>query len=115
LPKRRAEGCVVEKRRAEGCVVEAVCNGQVIARSGRTLLVDGYPYFPPEDVRTQLLRPSRTKSLCPWKGIASYLTVDVAGRRHRNAAWTYRHPFLRARRIANRIAFGDDVSIGTAE
>ncbi len=73
-------------------MIEAVFNGQVIARSERTVVVERNHYFPAADVDSQFLRRSRMKSLCPWKGIASYYTVDVGGVRDRQAAWTYRHP-----------------------
>ena len=51
------------------------------------------------------------KSLCPWKGVASYYTVEVDGARDTNAAWTYRHPSPLARRIKNHIAFWGDVVV----
>ncbi len=74
-------------------MVEARFNGRVIARSRDTVLVEGNHYFPMQAVSQRYLTASRSKSLCPWKGIASYYTVEVDGQRDRNAAWTYRHPF----------------------
>jgi uncharacterized protein (DUF427 family) len=86
-------------------MIEAKFNGQVIARSEHTVVVDGNYYFPPADVESRFLRRSRMKSLCPWKGIASYYTVDVEGAHGRNAAWTYRHPLPLARQVKNHVAF----------
>lgn len=92
-------------------MVEASLAGQVIARSDRTVLIEGNHYFPPQDVDERFLHRTRMKSLCPWKGIASYYTVDVDGIRSRNASWSYRHPSPLARRIKNHIAFWGAVDI----
>lgn len=84
---------------------QAVFRGTVIAESDQTVIVEGHRYFPPESLSSGVLSRSWMKSLCYWKGIASYYDIDtgVAGERH--AAWTYRHPTPFARRIKNRIAF----------
>ena len=90
---------------------EAMFNGQVIARSDATVVVEGNHYFPAEAVRDEFLTRSRMKSVCPWKGVASYYTVEVGGVRDANAAWTYRHPSPLARRIKNHVAFWGDVRV----
>ncbi len=95
-------------------MVEAVFGGQVIARSEATVMVEGNHYVPPESIRSGFLVRSRAKSLCPWKGIASYYTVAVDEVQGRNAAWTYRHPSPLARRIKNHVAFTPIVDVGTA-
>jgi len=92
-------------------VIEAVFNGVVVARSADTVLVEGNHYFPPGSVEQSFLVRSRAKSLCPWKGLASYYTVEVDGVRVRNAAWTYRHPSPLARRIKNYVAFWGGVQV----
>ena len=92
-------------------MVEAIFNGQVIATSAHTVVVEGNHYFPPGDVDQRFLRATRMKSLCPWKGIASYYTVEVDDVRDRNAAWTYRHPSPLARRIKNHVAFWGQVQV----
>jgi len=94
-------------------MVEAVFGGQVIARSDATVMVEGNHYFPPEAIRSEFLIPSRAKSLCPWKGIASYYTVALEDVQGRNAAWTYRHPSPLARRIKNHVAFSPIVDVET--
>lgn len=96
-------------------MIEAMFNGQVIARSGQTVVVDGNHYFPPSEVDSRFLRRSQMKSMCPWKGIASYYTLDVDGAHRRNAAWTYRHPSPLARKIKNHLAFWGDVQVREAE
>lgn len=96
-------------------MVEAVFQGRVIARSDDTVVVEGNHYFPPGAVDERYLEASRTKSLCPWKGVASYYTVRVDGSASPNAAWTYRHPSPLARRIKNHVAFWGDVTVRDSE
>jgi uncharacterized protein (DUF427 family) len=89
----------------------AIYNGEVIAQGRDVVLLEGNVYFPPSAVRDQYLQTTRSKSLCPWKGVASYYTVQVAGQADRNAAWTYRHPSPLARRIKDHVAFWHGVRI----
>jgi uncharacterized protein (DUF427 family) len=91
--------------------MKAIWNGKVIAESDETVYLEGIHYFPPESVDRRFLRPSAMRSLCPWKGIASYQTLEVGGERNRNAAWTYRHPFPWVRKIRNHVAFWGGVEI----
>jgi uncharacterized protein (DUF427 family) len=60
-------------------------NGVVIAESDDIVIVEGNAYFPREAVRDDVLRPSETHTLCPWKGIASYYNLDVDGAVNRDA------------------------------
>lgn len=82
-----------------------------IASSDDIVDVEGNAYFPLSDVDSTVLTPSRTRTLCPWKGIAGYYTLDVDGAVLRNAAWTYRHPSPLARRIKDRVAFTGVVDV----
>ncbi|HTM94981.1 MAG TPA: DUF427 domain-containing protein [Croceibacterium sp.] len=91
--------------------VEAVWKDQVIARSDRTVVVEGNHYFPPEDVDSSLLEKSDTTTVCPWKGIAHYYSVDVDGERLENAAWYYPEPKPKAEQIRGRIAFWKGVEV----
>ncbi len=89
----------------------AVLGGHVIAESSDVVLLEGNVYFPRAAVHEEFLRPTRSTSLCPWKGIASYFTVEVDAVRDRDAAWTYRHPSPLARRIKGRVAFWHGVTV----
>lgn len=51
----------------------------VVARSDQTVVVEGNHCSPLGSVTEGVLRPSRSKSLCPWKGVASYYTVVTDG------------------------------------
>jgi len=68
-------------------------NGQTIAESDHTIVVEGNHYFPVDDVRDELLHATSSRTLCPWKGIANYWTVEVDGVHAKNAAWGYRRPW----------------------
>jgi uncharacterized protein (DUF427 family) len=89
----------------------AIWNGVTIAHSDETVVLEGNHYFPPESVDPEVLTRSRMKSLCPWKGLASYYHVEAGGERGSNGAWTYRHPYPWIRKIKNHIAFWNGVEI----
>lgn len=95
-------------------MVKAIWKGKVLAESGRTEIVEGNHYFPPDAVHKEFLRPSETHSVCPWKGVASYYSIEVDGEKNPDAAWYYPDPKPAARNIAGRIAFWKGVRIETA-
>lgn len=92
--------------------VQAVFNATVIAESDETIVVEGNHYFPEESLRSEHLTPTRAKTVCPWKGLASYYTVTAGGSTSKNAAWQYRHPLPLARKIKGRVAFAGGVVVG---
>jgi uncharacterized protein (DUF427 family) len=93
--------------------VRAVCRGQVIAESNDTVVVEGNHYFPVESLRWEYFTASRTRTVCPWKGLANYYTITVAEVVHPDAAWFYPHPTPLTRKVKNRVAFwcGVDIQI----
>lgn len=84
---------------------KVIVNGQVVADSDRTVVVEGNHYFPREAVRAEYLEESTLTTVCGWKGTASYYHVVVDGDRRTDAAWYYPQPSRRARAIADHIAF----------
>jgi uncharacterized protein (DUF427 family) len=92
--------------------VKATWNGVVLAESDATIVVEGNHYFPPDSVESRYLLASPTKTTCSWKGEASYYTVDVAGARNEDAAWTYPSPKPAAQAIAGYVAFWHGVQVG---
>ena len=54
---------------------------------------------------------SDTQSVCPWKGTASYYTVEVNGERNPDAAWYYPEPKEAAAEIKGRVAFWKGVDV----
>lgn len=94
--------------------IQATWNGEVIASSDQTIVVEGNHYFPPASVRQELLRPSATQSTCPWKGEARYHSLQVGDDKNPDAAWYYPAPIDAAREIAGYVAFWKGVKIGPA-
>lgn len=90
---------------------KAVWNGTVIAESDETVVVEGNHYFPEDSVRTELLSESSTQTRCPWKGMASYYSIDVDGEHNADAAWYYPDPSPAASKIKNHVAFWRGVQV----
>lgn len=90
---------------------QAIWNGAVIAESDDTVVVEGNYYFPIESIDRRYLVESDTHSVCPWKGTASYYTLEVDGERNEDAAWYYPTPSPAAKKIAGRVAFWRGVEI----
>jgi uncharacterized protein (DUF427 family) len=92
-------------------VVRAIWNGAVIAESDDTVVVEGNHYFPVESVDDDLLRPSDHTSVCPWKGTASYYSLEVDGETNADAVWYYPEPKDAAKEITGRVAFWKGVTV----
>ncbi|GIG41561.1 DUF427 domain-containing protein [Cellulomonas phragmiteti] len=91
--------------------MRATFEGQVLAESGSTVVVEGNHYFPPASVDWELLEASDTRTTCPWKGVASYWSVAGAGPSGRDVAWAYPDPKAAAVEIAGHVAFWRGVVI----
>jgi len=92
-------------------MVKAVWNGNIIAESDQTIVVEGNHYFPPETVERSFLVESETNSVCPWKGLASYYHIKIGDQVNRDAAWYYPEPKEAAKKIKNYAAFWRGVEI----
>lgn len=84
--------------------------GEVIADTTRAyrVLETSHPpvyYIPPEDVRSEVLRPSRRRTWCEFKGEAHYYDLVVGGREAKEAAWYYPDPNARFAAIRDHVAF----------
>ncbi len=91
--------------------MKAIWNGQTIAESDKTVVVEGNHYFPRESVKPEYLQESATHSTCPWKGEASYFSLNVGGKDNRDAAWYYPAPKDAAKQIAGHVAFWKGVTV----
>jgi len=107
-----AVGLLRVRRRARAA--SAWVGDRQIAVSDDVVVVEGNAYFPLDAVPAALLTPSRTRTVCPWKGIARYYTVTVDEVVLTDAAWSYPAPLPFARRIKGRIAFWGGVEIRPA-
>lgn len=92
-------------------MAKASWNGVVVAEGADVERVEGNAYFRPEDVRQELLRPSRTHTVCAWKGDCSYFDVVVDGQVNADAAWVYVDPKPAAAHVRGRIAFWRGVKV----
>jgi uncharacterized protein (DUF427 family) len=91
--------------------MKAIWKGTVIAQSEDTVVVEGNHYFPAAAVDAKFLLSSNSKTMCSWKGQASYYTVFVNGDANPDAAWTYTDPKEAAAEIKGRIAFWKGVQV----
>jgi uncharacterized protein (DUF427 family) len=94
--------------------VQAIWNGEVIADSDQTIVVEGNHYFPPDAVKRDLLADSSESSFCPWKGDASYYDLVVDGERNSGAVWYYPEPYEAAAPIKDHVAFWRGVDVVAA-
>ena len=84
--------------------------GVVIAetrRGVRTLETSHPPsyYFPREDVAMKLLSVSDNRSLCEWKGSATYFDISVNAEVLRDVAWSYANPTPSFQMLRSHVAF----------
>lgn len=86
-------------------------NGAVIAKSDKTVLVEGNHYFPKESLNTNFFKPSATHTTCSWKGQANYYDIVVEGSINRDAAWYYPETKEAAKEIKDYVAFWKGVKV----
>jgi uncharacterized protein (DUF427 family) len=84
--------------------------GKVIADSTRALTLQETSYrpvhyIPRADADMSLLTPSAHATHCPYKGDASYFTIQADGRSAENAVWSYEQPFPAMAEIEGHLAF----------
>ena len=105
------QGHTIKTQRAH-VHVEVRLDGTVVASSDRPVLLDetGLPtvhYLPKEDVRAEL-RPIALRTHCPFKGDASYWTIETEDGTHDGIAWSYEDPKEGAEDIRGLVAFFAD-------
>lgn len=91
--------------------MKAIWNGELLADSNETVVVEGNHYFPPASLRRQFFKNSATTTVCSWKGTASYYDINVDGKVNKDAAWFYPEPKSAASNIAGHIAFWKGVDV----
>lgn len=91
--------------------MKAIWNGEVIAESDDIINVEGNAYFPPDAIKKEYFKSSDTHTFCPWKGKASYYTIEVNGNENKDAAWFYPETKELARDLENRVAFWKGVEV----
>ncbi|MDA0714100.1 MAG: DUF427 domain-containing protein [Bacteroidetes bacterium] len=89
----------------------AIWNGQTIAQSDKTVMIEGNAYFPADSVKKEFLTASDTHTTCPWKGVASYYSIKVHDQVNKDAAWYYPKTSDMAKSIEGYIAFWKGVKV----
>jgi uncharacterized protein (DUF427 family) len=90
--------------------VEVTVGGEKVAESDRPVLLEeaGLPtryYLPRDDVRTDLLQATDTRTTCPFKGEASYWSVKAGGKVYDDVVWGYEAPIATAEGVAGLLCF----------
>ena len=91
--------------------MKAIWNGVTIAESDDTVVIENNHYFPPSSLNTEYFKESSMQSTCPWKGVASYYSVEVEGKTNKDAAWYYPEVSEMAKGIKGRVAFWKGVEV----
>ena len=93
--------------------VRVEVDGVTVADSVRPVILfeTGLPpryYLPLSDVRTDLLTPTDTQTHCPYKGTATYWSVDTGHGVRPDLVWMYRAPLAESQKVAGLACFYDE-------
>jgi uncharacterized protein (DUF427 family) len=91
--------------------MKATWHGATLAESDETVVVEGNHYFRANSINRKNFRESETRTVCPWKGEASYYDIVVGRDVNKDAAWYYPQPKDAAANIKGRIAFWKGVVV----
>ena len=91
--------------------MKAIWNGQIIAESNDTVVVENNHYFPEDTINKEFFQSSETHTVCPWKGTANYYSLEVDGKENKDAAWFYPTPSELAKNLKNYVAFWKGVEV----
>jgi uncharacterized protein (DUF427 family) len=90
--------------------VRVEVDGMIVADSQKPVILfeTGLPpryYLPLSDLHQEMLRASASKTHCPYKGEATYFSVDTGKRVHQDLVWIYRSPLPECVKIAGLACF----------
>lgn len=91
--------------------MKATWNGQTIAESIDTIVIENNHYFPASSIKKDFFKSSTKHTSCPWKGEASYYSLEVDGKENTDAAWYYPNPKDAAKEIKGYVAFWKGVTV----
>lgn len=89
--------------------MRAIYNNIIVAESNLCIEIEGNQYFPPQSVKMDYFSKTNLHTTCPWKGEASYYTINIDGMISENAAWFYTEPKEAATQIKDYVAFYSNV------
>lgn len=90
--------------------VRVLVNGQLVADTRRALTLreaslPPVQYIPRADAKMELFARTTHSTHCPYKGDASYFSLQVGGRNSENAVWSYEAPYPAVAEIKEHLAF----------
>jgi uncharacterized protein (DUF427 family) len=91
--------------------MKAIWRDVVLAESDDTEVVEGNHYFPPDSLKREYFRESDHRTVCGWKGTASYYHVVVGEAINEEAAWFYPDPKPEADHLRHYVAFWRGVQV----
>ncbi len=91
--------------------MKAIWNDAILAESDETINVENNHYFPPESINKEYFKSSDLHTTCPWKGEASYYTIEVEGKQNKDSAWYYPRTKDLAKKIEGYVAFWRGVEV----
>ena len=62
-------------------------------------------YMPLDDVKSEYTTPTTTDTFCPFKGHASYWSIDADGHSAEDAIWAYLEPYDECADISGYASF----------
>lgn len=110
LPERPGRGRAASSKLH---MAKATWEGVVVAESTKYEVVEGNVYFPPEALNRAYVKDSATKTVCGWKGTASYFDLVVNGKTNKDAVWYYPSTKDAAKNIEGYFAFWKGVQTST--
>jgi uncharacterized protein (DUF427 family) len=96
-----SEPVVVVRVEVDGVLVADTARARVL-REGA---LPARYYVPRDDVRMELLVSTEHSTTCPFKGDASYWTLELDDTRHENIVWSYEEPIASLPEIAGLVCF----------
>ncbi|KAH8667630.1 hypothetical protein BGZ60DRAFT_409662 [Tricladium varicosporioides] len=93
----------------------ATVSGRIIAETDEYEIVEGNVYFPPSSVNMSYMSKTDHSTHCPWKGDASYYSINLDKTELKNAAWYYPEPKEKAASIKDHVAFYKNIVTVTKE
>jgi uncharacterized protein (DUF427 family) len=95
-----------------GCLLVKFHGIQVAASARALVLLEAnYPpvyYVPREDIDEKYFARTDHTSYCPYKGDASYFSLQIPGHEGANAVWSYEDPKVSVEQIKDYVAFYPD-------
>ncbi|MEM9650421.1 MAG: DUF427 domain-containing protein [Bacteroidota bacterium] len=91
--------------------MKAIWRDTVLAESDKTIIVENNHYFPVDSINKEFFKESDFHTTCPWKGEASYYTIEVDGETNQDAAWYYPETKALAKHIEGYVAFWRGVKV----